>query len=144
MGGFAVGEQSADGGDHHAGSSHAVPVGGELGEVAQPPRRILQRRRHVVGLVTSPVLVALPAPAAQAVALLAGHRPARRTGPCWQWTGRWPRARTAPARRRANEPWPAAARAGLLRLGGFVTTSTGLAPDACLEPQHVPAVNAGA
>jgi len=78
---MSVAEQAAEGGDHQAGPSHAVKVGGELGEVGEPPRRILQRHGEVVGLVLGPLGVPLPASGAQQAVMLAGQGPALGAGP---------------------------------------------------------------
>ena len=58
--GLAVAEQPTEFGDHHARSSHAMRLGGVLGELAQPPRWISETHCEVIGLVDGPVGVTLP------------------------------------------------------------------------------------
>jgi hypothetical protein len=62
--GLSIAQQAAEAGDDHARSPHAMPLSGEVGEVSEPPRRILECVGQVVGLVPGPVRVLLPAAAA--------------------------------------------------------------------------------
>ena len=60
-----------------------MTVSGELGEGAEPPRRILERGGEVVGLVQRALGVPLPATPAQQAVMFAGRLPAlgRMVGP---------------------------------------------------------------
>jgi len=118
-------------------------LSGVLGELTQPPRRISKTRCEVVGLVTCPVGVTLPASTAEPVAEPSNQRPALRA-----WPGRFGdaarvRAWAAPAGVGTNEPVAAASLAARLGISGCVASTAGSTTDAGLEPERLTAVDAG-
>jgi len=87
MGGAVIVEEMSERGDHRAGSANAVTIGDEVGELAEPPRRISESVREAVGLVACPIRVALPASAAHPQAQPADVTFARTAFP-WRLWGR--------------------------------------------------------
>ena len=140
---LAVTKQAPESADHHARPAHAVTVGGEVGEVAQPPGRILDLGRKVVGLVAGTGGMPLPAAAAEQSVTLAGGGAAGDTGP---GLGRlWPRLRAGPALAGggSDEARSAASRAGPLRLGRLLPASARSTAHRVFEPHDVTAVDTG-